>query len=63
MLRKCKPQDLANTCWSFAVLGLKHTNLLNTAKIELIHRTKRYMDGEINSMTIFKGQELANLVW
>jgi hypothetical protein len=63
MLRKCKPQDLSNTCWSFAVLGLKHSKLLNAAKTELISRTQRYMAGDINSMTIFKGQELANLVW
>jgi hypothetical protein len=62
-LQRCKPQDLSNTCWSFAVLGMKHQRFLDAAKKELINRTLRFAKGEINSMNMFKGQELANLVW
>ena len=28
-LTKFKPQDLSNTCWAFAILGLKHNQLFN----------------------------------
>jgi hypothetical protein len=62
-LQRCKPQDLSNTCWSFAVLGMKHTRFLEAAKNELINRSRKFVEGEVNSMNIFKGQEIANLVW
>jgi hypothetical protein len=42
-LSKLKPQDLANTCWAFAVLGLKHNNFLDEARHQLVDRTNRFL--------------------
>lgn len=62
-LRKGKPQDISNTAWAFAALGLKHTKYMEAAKDALADRSERYVRGERNSMTTFKAQELANLLW
>jgi hypothetical protein len=63
MLQRCKPQDLANSAWAFAVLGLQHTAFMEEIKKELSNRTSRYIGGEINGMTQVKGQEAANVLW
>jgi hypothetical protein len=62
-LQRCRPQDLANTAWAFAVLGLKNVAFMEATKKELVDRTNRFVRGEVNGMTQFKGQELANLLW
>ena len=62
-LERCKPQDLANSAWAFAVLGLKHTAFMGALKKELMHRTSRYVRGEATGATQFKSQEVANLLW
>jgi len=62
-LQKCKPQDLANTAWAFALLGLKDVAFLEAMKKELVDRTNRFVRGEVSGTTQFKGQELANLLW
>ena len=62
-LSALKPQDLSNTAWTFAVLGMRHEDFLSAAKEELARRAAQMTKGDKNSMTIFKGQELANLLW
>jgi hypothetical protein len=62
-LQKGKPQDLANTAWSFAVLGLKDIGFMEATKNEVESRTVRFVRGEVASSLFFKGQELANLLW
>ena len=62
-LSKGKPQDISNTAWAFALLGLKDERYMDAAKVALIDRLTRYAQGEKNAATTFKGQELANLLW
>lgn len=62
-MRMGKPQDIANTAWAFAVLGLKDVDFMETAVAQLDDRLGRFVRGERNALTIFKGQELANLLW
>jgi len=62
-LKKLKPQDVSNTVWAMAVLGFKHIPFLVAAEQQLLERVNEYMNGKKNSMTTFKGQELANLLW
>jgi hypothetical protein len=62
-LSKLKPQDIANTAWAFAVLGLRPTVFMEEARSQMIARTSAYVRGSRNSMTFFKGQELANFLW
>ena len=60
---RCKPQDLANSAWAFAVLGLKDASFLQAIKSELVGRTQRFVRGDMSVMTQFKGQEVANQLW
>jgi RAP domain len=62
-LRIGKPQDISNTAWAFAALGLKDSRYMDAAKLTLADRLTRYSQGERNGITSFKGQELANLLW
>ena len=62
-LGKGKPQDITNTAWAFASLGLKDERYMDAAKDALVDRLSRYAKGEKNAVTTFKGQELANLLW
>jgi hypothetical protein len=62
-LKQLKPQDLANTLWAFAVLGLLHTELMEKAKLELHRRTLLALKGQAPVLSVFKGQELANAIW
>jgi very-short-patch-repair endonuclease len=62
-LRIGKPQDISNTAWAFAALGLKDSRYMDAAKDTLVDRLSRYARGERNGVTSFKGQELANLLW
>jgi hypothetical protein len=47
------PQQLSNICWALAVVGLHHTGFLQAAKVELVDRLDRYIQGERTSMTSF----------
>jgi hypothetical protein len=63
-LAKLKPQDLSNTCWAFAVLGLRHTQFMEAARRQMLDRIDRFINGQGDPfMTRFKGQEIANLIW
>lgn len=62
-LSKLKPQDLSNMAWTFAVLGMSHTQFMETAKFELRRRASLFVQGETTAMNSFKGQELANSLW
>jgi hypothetical protein len=63
-LAKLKPQDLSNTAWAFAILGMKHTRFLNAVKYELQERAQLHLSGNRRDvMTRFKGQEIANALW
>jgi hypothetical protein len=62
-LSKLTPQDLSNTAWAFAVLGMKHTPFFLAAQEQLLARTSQFVQGRKNPMTRFKGQEMANLLW
>ena len=59
-LGKGKPQDISNTAWAFASLGLKDDRYMEAAKDALMDRLIRYSQGERNAVTTFKGQELAS---
>lgn len=62
-LSSLKPQDLSNTAWAMAVLGMRHTPFLEAATQQLEDRARQFIKGHQTSMTRFKGQELANLLW
>lgn len=63
-LSKCKPQDIANTAWSFAVLGLNHVAFVETVQSELMKRMQQALQqNDYSPKTTFKGQEFANLFW
>lgn len=67
-LSKLKPQDLSNTAWTFAVLGLRHSAFCDAAKRQLVERMERLVyakQGKALSTArdAFKGQELSNLLW
>ncbi|GKY96336.1 hypothetical protein MPSEU_000593300 [Mayamaea pseudoterrestris] len=62
-LRKLKPQDLCLIAWAFAVLGLKHTRFIESARDEVQRRLQENVNGRANVMNTFKGQELANFFW
>jgi hypothetical protein len=63
-LSKLKPQDLSNTAWAFAILGMKHTAFLSAVVDQLQNRTQRYLNGnQRDIMTRFKGQEITNTLW
>lgn len=46
-----------------AVLGMKHDAFLEAAQQQLVDRVCQYAKNGPNSMTYFKSQELANLLW
>jgi RAP domain len=62
-LSKLRPQDISNTAWAMAVLGMLHRPFLEAANLQFVERARRYTQGDQNSMTYTKGQELANLLW
>lgn len=51
-LKKMKPQDVANTAWAFAILGLQHTEFLDAVAFELERRGR-----------LFSPQEMTNALW
>lgn len=55
-------QDIANTAWSFAVLGLRHVPFFDAVSNQIIQRLSRKL--KMDSMgPASKGQELANIIW
>ena len=51
-LTKMKPQDVSNTAWAFAIVGIQHTEFLNCVAFELERRLR-----------FFTPQETANALW
>lgn len=63
-LSKLSPQDLSNTAWAFAILGMKHDPFLDALANQLEERMNMYAQGKRwAGVTWFKGQELANALW
>ena len=63
-MSRLKPQDVSNTAWAFAILGMKHDPFLSAVMDQLQTRMERYLSGHRrDSMVRFKGQELANALW
>ncbi|KAL7555974.1 hypothetical protein ACA910_003238 [Epithemia clementina (nom. ined.)] len=58
-----KPQDLSNTAWTFAILGLRHEAFAQAAIQQLKARLDACLRGQVSSWSRFKGQEIANLLW
>jgi len=60
-----KPQDLSNTCWAFATLGLLHKDFFGTVAKVVNERLKSFNPSNKSdtSLVKFKAQEIANLVW
>jgi hypothetical protein len=56
-------QSIANMCWSFAVLGVKHTQFLLTVDREIRNRISNVREGQLNIMSVFTGQDIANILW
>ena len=46
-----------------AVLGMKHKPFLEAANQQVVERARKYTQGQQNSMTFTKGQELTNVLW
>lgn len=59
-LKKLSPQDISNTVWSCATLGLKHSKFLETVDETLQHRMRKYLSGDKHPMNRIKGQEISN---
>ena len=55
-------QDIANTAWAFAILGMRHERFLDAVASQFVSRIDRYLKGD-RSGSNFNGQELANSVW
>ena len=47
-----KPQDVSNTAWAFAIVGIQHTEFLDAVAVELERRLR-----------LFTPQETANALW
>eukprot|EP00980_Cylindrotheca_fusiformis_P003988 scaffold874_cov126-Cylindrotheca_fusiformis.AAC.21 len=56
------PQDLANTAWAFAILGMKHERFLSEVVKQMEKRLQLFVQGKKRG-TYFNGQELANSLW
>ena len=60
-------QDISNMCYSFATLGLLHNGFFESAKDLVIKRlsqhTAKVTMGGRQPPLVFKGQEVANLLW
>jgi len=54
-----KPQDISNTCWAFATLGMLHRPFFKAVSMEIKERFK----SKATEHQRFKAQEIANLVW
>jgi len=57
-----KPQDISNTCWAFASLGILHRSFFKAVSTEVQERFKTKSNGGAE-LPRFKAQEIANLVW
>jgi hypothetical protein len=67
-LSRYKPQDLSNTCWAFATLGMLHREFFDAVAEQvhsrLSHQIAPKSTGDsVNVLMRFKAQEIANLVW
>jgi RAP domain len=57
------PQDVANTVWSFAVMGLKHTRFLDAVNEALHDRMVNWVGGGRLVKNKFTAQELSNAIY
>mmetsp|Transcript_60797 Transcript_60797/g.69899 ORF Transcript_60797/g.69899 Transcript_60797/m.69899 type:complete len:686 (+) Transcript_60797:953-3010(+) len=62
-LSKCSSQDISNTVWAFALLGLKHTRYLEAVEATMRNRMEGYLDGNKSPMNRLQSQEMANSLW
>lgn len=62
-LSRFKPQDLSNTCWAFATLGLLHRKFFDAVSDQVHLRILEGQRDDNNPACHFKAQEIANLVW
>mmetsp|Transcript_21470 Transcript_21470/g.48772 ORF Transcript_21470/g.48772 Transcript_21470/m.48772 type:complete len:769 (-) Transcript_21470:61-2367(-) len=68
-LSSFKPQDLSNTCWAMATLGVVHRRFFALVGEEVAGRLDRDVGGAGKSptrrsaMDEFGGQEVANILW
>jgi hypothetical protein len=56
-------QDISNMCWSFAVLGVKHIQFLFSVDREIKNRINKIRNGEQDEISVFSGQNIANVLW
>jgi hypothetical protein len=61
-LSKLSPQDLSNTAWAFAIMGMKHERFLTELVKQIEVRVQRFTEGDRRN-SFFNGQELANALW
>jgi len=57
-----KPQDISNTCWAFASLGILHRSFFGAVSTEVQERLQPKSKDSVE-LPKFKAQEIANLVW
>lgn len=62
-LNRFKPQDLSNTCWAFATLGLLHNSFFSAVSEQVNSRLLPSKSKTTGAVGKFKAQEIANLVW
>lgn len=59
-----KPQDIANTAWAFAIVGLQHPRFLDAVGAELERRAVSYVNrGNSRANPPFSSQEITNSIW
>jgi hypothetical protein len=56
-------QNISNMCWGFAELGVKDSLFLMKVEQEIKSRINNFQKGQHSDMPIFKGQEIANILW
>jgi len=62
-LKDFSPQDVANSVWAFAVMGMKHVRFLDAVNNTLQMKMKRWIDGERSVKNRFSGQETCNAIY
>jgi hypothetical protein len=56
-------QAIANMCWSFAVLDVKHIQFLFVVEREIKNRISNVREEQQNIMSVLSSQDIANILW
>ena len=62
-MKDFSPQDIANSVWAFAVMGMKHVRFLDAVNINLQMKMKGWISGERSVKNRLSGQEASNALY